>query len=323
MLFIENIKERVKLNKKTIVLVETNDKRVQDAAKMILDDDIANLILLGDPVKELENAKFVKIRDCDLTNKLTDELYEIRKHKGMTQQQAHELLLQDPLYYGVMLVKSGIADGMVAGATYPTSNVLRPALQILKTQVGVKFASGYFIMVTHKKDLGYNGCFLFADCGINQNPTPEILADIAFASAKSFRDIFKAEPIVAMLSHSTFGSSVHADVKKISDATDIIKSRNPDFKIDGELQLDAAIIEHVAKIKAPNSDVAGRANVLIFPDLDAGNIGYKLVQRFGDAEAYGPIAQGISKPVNDLSRGCSTNDVFGTIMITALQASFL
>ena len=219
-----------------------------------------------------------------------------------------------------MLVKDGKADGVVSGACHSTSNTLRPALQIIKTAPGVELVSAFFLMVVPNCEYGSNGTFIFADSGLEQNPDSEKLASIAASSAKSFKLLVEKEPIVAMLSHSTKGSASHADVDKVVEATRIAKEKFPQYKIDGELQLDAAIVPEVAKSKAPDSEIAGHANVLIFPDLDAGNIGYKLVQRLAKAEAYGPITQGIASPVNDLSRGCSSEDIVGVVAITAVQA---
>lgn len=238
----------------------------------------------------------------------------------MTEDKARETLLKDPLYFGVMLVKANIADGMVAGAVNATANVLRPSLQILKTAPGTKLVSAFFVMVVPNCEYGENGVFIFADSGLEQNPTSEKLAAIAQSSAKSFELLVQKEPIVAMLSHSTKGSAAHADVDKVVEATKIAKEENPNLKLDGEFQLDAAIVPSVGASKAPGSDVAGKANVLVFPDLDAGNIGYKLVQRLAKAEAYGPVTQGIAKPVNDLSRGCVAEDIVGVVAITAVQA---
>ena len=224
------------------------------------------------------------------------------------------------MYYACMLVKTGRADGVVSGACHSTANTLRPALQIIKTKPGVLLVSAFFLMVVPDCEYGANGTFIFADAGLEQNPTPERLAAIAGSSAESFKLLVQKEPIVAMLSHSTKGSAKHADVDKVVEATKLAKTNFPQYKIDGELQLDAALVPSVASSKAPNSEVAGHANVLVFPDLDAGNIGYKLVQRLAKAEAYGPITQGIAAPINDLSRGCSTEDIVGVIAITAVQA---
>ena len=328
MAFLDLIEAKAQSDKKTIVLPEANDPRILQATEIILKKNIANIILIGDRKNILENnnydlsqADFINPSNYENLDELANKLYELRKNKGMTLEQAHDLLLNNDLYFAVMLIKENLADGMVAGAINATANVLRPALQILKTDKFSKLVSGIFVIVSKNKNLGYNGAFVFGDCAINQNPSPEELAEIAKSSAKSFRNLLNAEPLVAMLSHSTKGSAKHADVDKVTQAMELIKNSNPDFLIDGELQLDAAIIDSVAKIKVKGeSQVAGKANVLIFPDLDAANIGYKIAQRFGDAEAYGPITQGIAKPVNDLSRGCSAEDIVGVVAITAVQA---
>lgn len=325
---IERIKERAKENKKTIVLPETMDRRTLEATDMILREGIANIILIGKEEEiekgskdlDISGATIINPYTSSLTEELVDKLYELRKEKGLTKEQAKELLLNDYMYYACMLVKEGKADGAVSGACHSTSNTLRPALQILKTKPGVKLVSAFFLMVVPDCVYGANGTFLFADSGLEQNPDPEKLATIAGTSAESFELLVETEPLVAMLSHSTKGSAKHADVDKVLEATRLAKEQYPNYKIDGELQLDAAIVPSVASSKAKDSNVAGQANVLIFPDLDAGNIGYKLVQRLAKAEAYGPICQGISKPVNDLSRGCSADDIVGVVAITSVQA---
>lgn len=326
---IEQIKMRAKQNKKTIVLPETMDRRILEATDIILKEDIADIILVGreeDILKQAEGLDLEKATIVDpYTSSFTEEfvqlLYELRREKGMTLEAARELLLNDYMYYACMLVKTGHADGAVSGACHSTSNTLRPALQILKTKPGVKLVSAFFLMVVPDCELGDQGTFLFADSGLEQNPDSEKLAVIAGTSAESFQLLTGHEPIVAMLSHSTMGSAKHADVDKVVEATELAKKNYPQYLIDGELQLDAAIVPSVASSKAPESKVAGKANVLVFPDLDAGNIGYKLVQRLAKAEAYGPVCQGILKPVNDLSRGCSPLDIVGVVAITAVQAS--
>ncbi|MBB2183648.1 phosphate acetyltransferase [Lachnospiraceae bacterium MD1] len=327
--FIDVIKERAKNNKKTIVLPETGDRRTLEAASKILAEGIANLILVGNKdaiAKEADGLDLsaATIIDPSQTDKLQtyiDLLVEVRKSKGMTPEQAKELLTKDYLYFGVTMVKAGDADGMVAGAVNSTANVLRPSLQILKTAPGTKLVSAFFVIVVPNCEFGADGTFIFSDSGLVQNPNSEELAAIAGSSAKSFETLVGKEPIVAMLSHSTKGSAAHADVDKVVEATRIAKELYPNVKIDGEFQLDAAIVPSVGASKAPGSDIAGKANVLVFPDLDAGNIGYKLAQRLAKAEAYGPITQGIARPVNDLSRGCSADDIVGVIAITAVQAS--
>lgn len=329
--FIDVIKERAKQNKKTIVLPETGDIRTLEAASAILKEGIANLVLVGneDEIKkvagglDLSGAAIVDPSSCDKLEAYIDLLVEIRKSKGMTKEMANDLLTKDYLTFGVTMVKAGDADGMVAGAVNSTANVLRPSLQILKTAPGTKLVSAFFVMVVPNCEYGSNGTFIFSDAGLNQNPTADELAAIAGSSAKSFELLVGEEPVVAMLSHSTKGSAKHADVDKVVEATKIAKESYPNIKIDGEYQLDAAIVPSVGAAKAPGSDIAGKANVLIFPDLDSGNIGYKLTQRLAKAEAYGPITQGIAKPVNDLSRGCSAEDIVGVIAITAVQAGAL
>ncbi len=321
--FIESIKERAKKSQKTIVLPETMDERVLEAASKVLKEGIAKIILIGEPVTDqydLSGAEVIDPHTSSLTEELTNTLYELRKEKGMTLEEAKRLLTEDYMYFACMLVKTGRADGVVSGACHSTSNTLRPALQIIKTKPGVMLVSAFFLMIVPDCEYGSNGVFVFADSGLEQNPTPEKLAAIAASSAESFKILVEKEPIVAMLSHSTKGSASHEDVDKVVEACKIANKLYPQYEIDGELQLDAAIVPEIAKSKAPDSKVAGRANVLIFPDLDAGNIGYKLVQRLAKAEAYGPLCQGIAKPVNDLSRGCSSDDIVGAIAITAVQA---
>jgi len=328
MSFLETIKARARSNKKTIVLPETTDMRTLRAAHTVLQEGLANVILIGnkDEIKskskglDLSTAEIVDPETFQDMEQYIEELVELRKRKGMTYDKAKELLYKDPLFLGVMMVKQNKADGMVAGAIHATADVLRPSLQILKTAPNTKLVSAFFVMVVPNCEMGSNGAFIFSDAGLNQNPNAEELAAIAQSSAISFKQLVGEEPIVAMLSHSTYGSSKHADVDKVIEATKIAKAMAPHLKLDGELQLDAAIVKEVGQAKAPGSEVAGNANVLIFPDLDSGNIGYKLVQRLAKAEAYGPITQGIARPVNDLSRGCSAEDIVGVVAITAVQA---
>ena len=329
MSYIDMIKERARLDKKTIVLPESNDKRTLLAAARIVEEGIADIIMIGDEEKIMDGAGWlevdlskVKVVNPKTTPKLDDYvnlLYETRKAKGMTPEKAREILTTDWLTYGVMMVKEKDADGLVAGACHATADTLRPALQILKTAPGTELVSGFFIMDVPNCEFGANGTFLFADCGLNQDPTSAELAAIADSSAKSFRALVGEKPIVAMLSHSTKGSAKHALVDKVVEATKIANEKYPQLDLDGELQLDAAIVPSVAKAKAKGSEVAGHANVLIFPNLDCGNIGYKLVQRLAKAEAYGPMLQGIARPVNDLSRGCSAEDIVGVVAITSVQ----
>lgn len=328
MSFIDNIKARAKSDKKTIVLPEASDIRTLKAAHQVLAEDIANVVLIGSEAEinakaeglDLSGAQIVDPSNFEQMDEYITELVKLREKKGMTAEKASQLLHKDPLFLGVMMVKKGMADGMVAGAIHATADVLRPSLQILKTAPNTKLVSAFFVMVVPNCEYGANGTFIFSDAGLNQNPNSEELAAIAQSSAKSFEQLVGEEPIVAMLSHSTYGSAKHADVDKVVEATRIAKEEAPELKLDGEFQLDAAIVPSVGSAKAPSSDVAGKANVLVFPDLDAGNIGYKLVQRLAKAEAYGPITQGIAKPVNDLSRGCSAEDIVGVVAITAVQA---
>ena len=325
--FIDVIKEKAKADKKTIVLPETEDKRTYEAAEAVLKEGTANLVLVGSKEEIEKNGAGFDISGATIVDPATYEkteayiakLVELRQKKGMTEEQAREILLTNYLYYGVMMVKMGDADGMVSGACHSTANTLRPCLQVIKTKPGTKLVSAFFLMEVPDCQFGNNGTFVFADCGLNQNPNPEELAAIAVSSAESFRMLTGEEPKVAMLSHSSKGSAAHADVDKVVEATRIAKEMAPELALDGELQLDAAIVPEIGASKAPDSKVAGQANVLVFPDLDAGNIGYKLVQRLGKAEAYGPMCQGIAKPVNDLSRGCSADDIVGVVAITAVQ----
>ena len=328
MSFIERIKDRAKSKRMRIVLPESMDDRVLKAAEIASLEEIADIIMIAEDkviqdIKgkyQLDKVTFIDPNNSELTEQFIQKLYDLRKEKGMTLEEAKKLLLTDYMYYACMLVKTGMADGVVSGACHSTSNTLRPALQIIKTAPNVALVSAFFLMVVPNCTYGAEGTFIFADSGLVQNPNSEELAAIAATSADSFQLLVEKEPIVAMLSHSTMGSASHADVDKVVEAVKIAKESYPQYKIDGELQLDAAIVPEVAKTKAPDSKVAGHANVLVFPDLDAGNIGYKLVQRLAKAEAYGPITQGIAAPINDLSRGCSVEDIVGVIAITAVQA---
>ena len=330
MSYIDIIKDKARMDRKTIVLPETTDKRTLIAAAHILKEGIANIIMIGNEEKimdgatwleiELDGVKIIDPENCEKLDEYVELLYETRKAKGMTIEKARDILHKDPLTFGVIMVKANDADGMVAGACHATADTLRPALQILKTAPGVKLVSGFFLMCVPDCEFGDNGTFLFADCGLNQDPTAEELAAIADSSAKSFKSLVGSKPIIAMLSHSTKGSAKHILVDKVVEATKIAHEQYPGLCIDGELQLDAALVPAVAKSKAPGSEVAGKANVLIFPNLDAGNIGYKLVQRLAKAEAYGPVTQGIAMPINDLSRGCSADDIVGVVAITCVQA---
>ena len=329
MSFIEQIKQRAKQEIKTIVLPEATDVRILEAAEMIKNEGYAKVILIGN---EEEVRKLAKERNIDIgetkiidpavsieTARYSKELYELRKSKGMTEEQAEKLVLE-PVYFGMMMVKLNEADGLVSGAAHSTSDTLRPALQILKTAPGTKLVSAFFIMVVPNCEYGANGTFIFADSGLNEEPDSEKLSEIAISSSKSFEQLVGTQPKVAMLSYSTYGSAHSASTEKVIEATKLVKEKEPNLLVDGELQLDAAIIPEVAEFKAKGSPLKGQANVLVFPDLGAGNIGYKLVQRLAKAEAYGPLCQGIAKPVNDLSRGCSSEDVAGVVAITAVQA---
>ncbi len=321
--FIETIKNRIKGTNKRIVLPETMDERVLKATRQATDEGLAKIILIGKPQYDIDltDIDIIYPDEDVLTNELSQKLYELRKDKGMTEDEAYHLLVTDYMYYACMLVKCGYADGVVSGACHSTSNTLRPALQIIKAQEKAHLVSAFFLVCVPDCDYGANGVFIFADAGLVQNPTAEELAFISGSSAETFKLLTNQEPIVAMLSHSTKGSAKHPDVDKVVSATMLAKQNYPQYQIDGELQLDAAIVPKVAKMKAPDSQVAGHANVLIFPDLDAGNIGYKLVERLAKAKAYGPITQGMAKPINDLSRGCNEDDIVGAIAITCMQAS--
>lgn len=326
--FIDTIKERAKKDKKTIILPESMDRRTWEAAEQILKEDLANLIIIGSPEEVAQNSQGLDVSGATIidpatyekTQEYIDLFVELRKKKGLTEEEARKIALSDYTYYGCLMIKAGDADGMVSGACHSTANTLRPCLQIIKTKPGVKLVSAFFLMVVPNCEYGENGTFIFADSGLEQNPDPERLAAIAASSAESFELLVQKPAKVAMLSHSTKGSAKHADVTKVVEATEIVKKEHPELQVDGELQLDAAIVPSVGASKAPGSTVAGQANVLVFPDLDAGNIGYKLVQRLAKAEAYGPVTQGIAKPVNDLSRGCSAEDIVGVVAITAVQA---
>lgn len=331
--YIDIIKDKARADKKTIVLPETTDKRTLIAAAHVIEENIANIIMVGKEEKILDGAGWleidlsrVKVIDPEKTERLDDYielLYETRKEKGMTPEKAREVLLSDYLTFGVVMVKAGDADGMVAGCCHATADVLRPSLQILRTAPGTKLVSGFFIIDVPNCQYGENGTFLFSDCGLNQDPTAEELAAIADSSAKSFRNLVGANPVIALLSHSTKGSAKHPLVDKVIEATRIAHEQYPELVLDGELQTDAAIVPKVAKTKAPDSDIAGKANVLVFPNLDCGNIAYKLVERLANADAYGPMLQGIARPVNDLSRGCSWEDIVGVVALTAVQAQHI
>lgn len=327
MKFLERISGRAKSDLKTIVLPESSDIRTVKAAAMVQERGIARIILVG---KENEIRKLAG--DIDISkativdpetspdfDRYADAFYELRKAKGITPEKAREIIKHE-LYWGVMMVKMGDADGMVAGAVHSTADVLRPALQILKTAPGTKLVSAFFVMDVPDCEYGSNGLFIYADSGLVENPNAEELSEIAIASARTFKNLIQEEPVVAMLSYSTYGSAKSELTEKVIEAVRLAKEKAPDILLDGELQADAALVPSVGASKAKGSPVAGKANVLVFPDLNSGNIAYKLTQRLAKAEAYGPITQGLAKPVNDLSRGCSAEDIVGVVAITAVQA---
>lgn len=325
---LNTVREKAKVLKKTIVLAEGEEPRIISAAAKIQAEGIAKIVLVGDPKvisakcpgANLDGVKIIDLNAIDI-EPYAQVLYELRKSKGMEIEKARKLA-KDPLYFGVLMVKRGEADGMVAGSVNATGDVLRPALQIIKTAPGIKTVSSCFIMLLDKDSkYGENGVMVFGDCAVNPNPDSSQLADIAMASADTATAIAGISPRVALLSFSTKGSAKHELVDKVTAALELVKSARPNMQVDGELQADAALVPTVADLKAPGSTVAGKANVLIFPDLQAGNIGYKLVQRLAGAEAIGPICQGFNSPVNDLSRGCSSEDVVNVVAMTALQSA--
>ena len=317
--FLARMKAAAKADKKTIVLPEGEDPRTIAAAKQIIDEGLADLIILGDPAQiQVEGATVIDPKTSDKHEAYAEKFAELRAKKGVTIEQAREQM-NDNTYFGTMMVKMGDADGLVSGACHSTANTLRPALQILKTAPGTKLVSAFFVMCTDT-DFGQDGTLIFADCGLNIDPNAEELSEIALATANTWKQFMTDEPKVAMLSFSTKGSAKGEVPTQVQEATELAHQKAPELALDGDLQLDAALVQTVADLKAPGSTVAGKANILVFPDLEAGNIGYKLVQRFAGAEAYGPILQGIAKPVNDLSRGCSAEDIVGVVAITAVQA---
>lgn len=330
MRFIDTLLAKAAADRKTIVLPEATDRRILEAAATIGARGVADIVLVGNPDAvgkagaglDLSKARIVDPATSPDFQDFADAYYAMRKDKGMTPEKAVEQM-RDPVFFGVMMVKKGQADGMVSGAAHSTADTLRPALQILRTAPDTKLVSSFFLMVVPDCAYGDQGILLFSDCGLVENPDADQLSEIALSSAASFRQLVGAEPSVAMLSYSTYGSAKNPLVDKVQEATRLAKAKAPQLRIDGELQADAALVPSVGKSKAPGSPVAGTANVLVFPDLNAGNIGYKLVQRLAKAEAYGPVCQGIARPVNDLSRGCSADDVVGVVAITAVQAQGL
>ena len=332
MSFINNIKQRARKDIKTIILPEAEDRRVIEAASKVLDEGFAKVVLVGDKEQieqdsknyniDLSKVTIIDIKTSNKKQEYANKLFELRKEKGMTMEEASKLI-EEPIYFGMMMLKNKEADGLVSGAAHSTANTLRPALQILKTAPNTKLVSAFFVMCVPNCEYGENGTFVYGDSGLNQNPTADELSEIAISSANSFKNLIGAEPKVAMLSYSTYGSAKSELTDKIVEATKLVREKTPDLLVDGELQLDAAIVPEISKSKAPGSPIQGNANVLIFPDLNAGNIGYKLTQRLAKAEAYGPLCQGIAMPVNDLSRGCSSDDIIGVVAITAVQAQSL
>ena len=329
MSFIDELKDKAKKQIKTIILTESEDKRVLKAAEKVKKEGFAKIILIGNKEETVNLAKEnnIDISGIEIINPIesnkfdeyVNKFYELRKSKGMTLEKAKEVL-KDNMYFGTMMVKEGDADGLVSGACHSTANTLRPALQILKTAPGIKLVSAFFLMVVPNCEYGEHGIFIFGDSGLVENPTSDELSEIAISSSKSFKQLTGKESKVAMLSYSTYGSAHSELTEKVIEATKLLKEKEPNLICDGELQLDAAIIPEINQSKAPGSPLKGEANTLIFPNLDAGNIGYKLVQRLAKAEAYGPLCQGIAKPVNDLSRGCNSDDIVGVVAITAVQA---
>lgn len=328
MSFIDSLKEAARNDRKKIVLPESMDQRTYEAAVKIVKEGIADIVIIGTPEEiekngagyDLTGISFVDPFNDPNKQKYIDKFVELRAKKGVTAEMAQEQMEKDYMYYACLMCKCGDADGVVSGACHSTGNTIRPALQLLKTRPGIHSVSGFFLMEVPDCTLGENGLFVFADCAVNPQIDAEKMAEIAAVSAESFRSFVGAEPKVALLSFSTMGSAKSDDVTKVQEAVRIAKERYPEIALDGELQLDAALVESVGALKAPGSPVAGKANTLVFPSLEAGNIGYKLVQRLAKANAYGPVLQGLSMPVNDLSRGCFADDIVGVVAMTAVQA---
>jgi len=331
MKLIEDIKEKARKLNKRIVLPESTEERTLKAADQVIQEKLARVILTGDPeeiftmadkfqLKNIGKAEIVNPVSHKMKDQYVDLMVEIRKHKGLTRDEALKLI-ENPLYLSVMMIKNGDADGEVAGAANATGDVLRPAFQYVKTKPGISVVSGAFIMIHPDPSFGENGVIVFADGAVHPDPTDKELAEIAIATAQTTKSILGIEPRVAMISFSTKGSAKHEMVDKVVNATRMAREMAPDIKIDGELQVDAALIDAIGKKKAPGSEIAGRANVMIFSSLDVGNVAYKLVQRLGKAEAIGPVLQGMAAPINDLSRGCSVNDIVSLVAITANQSA--
>ncbi len=326
---LKNFKEKAASKLQTIVFAEGDDERIVKAAAEIEAEKIAEIVILGnlESIKdaaaeygvELDGVEIIDPEDSEYIAEFRDEFYQLRKHKGITKEEA-EKAIKDPLYFGTMMIYTDKADGMVAGAANATGNVLRPAFQIVKTAEGISTVSSALIMVLKDKSFGKEGVMVFSDCAVNPAPNSEQLAEIAITTADTAQSLLDFEPKVAMLSFSTMGSACHQNVDNVREAVKIAHQNAPHLKIDGEMQADAALVESVGKRKAPESEIAGKANVLVFPDLQSGNIGYKLVQRLAGADAVGPILQGLAAPINDLSRGCSVEDVVNLTAITAVQA---
>jgi len=325
----DNLIKKAKSNKKTIVLPEGEEERTIKAVSNILSDDLANIILIGNEKKikekalqfnvNVDKATIIDPSTSDKRERYATKLYELRKHKGMTVEKAEQLIM-DPIYFGLMIVKMDEADGLVSGAVHTTAELLRPALQIIKAAPSSSIVSSFFIMMVPDCNYGNNGLLIFADCGLVTRPSADELANIAIQTADTTKKLCEIDPKVALLSFSTKGSAKDESIDLIKNALNLVNAKRPDLNVDGELQVDAALVPEVASKKAPNSHVAGQANVLIFPDLNAGNIGYKLVERLANAQAIGPLCSGFAKPVNDLSRGCSIDDIFMTIIVTSVQA---
>ena len=342
MSLLEQIVARAKADKQRIVLPEAEEERTLKAADKVLADDLADLILIGDPANikkeaeqwgltHIDKATIIDPLHCEKTEEYATLLAELRKKKGMTLEQARELVTKNNLYLGCMIIKTGDADGQISGALSTTGDTLRPALQIIKCAPGITCVSGAMLLITDQKEYGEDGVVVMGDVAVTPNPTADQMAQIAYTTAQTAQSVAGfAEPRVAMLSFSTKGSAKDAKDKetgksvyiidKVVEATQIAKEKYPELKVDGEMQADAALVPSVAAKKAPGSDIAGKANVLIAPCLEVGNIGYKLVQRLGGATAIGPVLQGIARPVNDLSRGCSVDDIYYMVAITSCQA---